>query len=609
MIKYTFPITAFVTVLLLGVLIFSLPTPETEQTNSMDAGTSYFLKNVKLFDGTGVVEQTHILVENGLIAKIGIDIKQPPKAQLITGKELMVIPGLIDAHTHSYGSVLSDALRFGVTTHLDMFGPEQGLAANKVHRQKLNKTDRTDLFSAGTLATVEGGHGTQYGITVDTLVMPEDAEQWVKDRKANDADYIKLVYIPNQNRIPSLDLATAKAVIKSAHDQDLKALAHISTQQAAKEMIEAGIDGLVHMFADSEATEEFVALAKQTGVFFVPTLSVIASVDNADTSKFLSAQSISDPFLSMEQQGSLNASFGNEIHGFDLSIAMTNVGKLHQHGVPILAGSDVPNPGTAAGCSLHTELELLVHAGLSNIEALIAATSLPANYFQLDGRGKLAIGSRADLVILNQDAIADISATQNIHSVVKNGHLIERTLPETAETSVLEHTLLGDFELAEPATFKSLQGFSWSQTDDSIANGKSTAWVKRVDRDDVAESSSNSGALHVSGEVRAGFPYPWAGASVGSFAPPIKSYDISDLRTLSFDIKGQAGNYRVMLFSPDYKGIPPTLGFSVSENWQTISLTLADFPTINPKNFSGLAIVAGPQPGKFEYTLDNVRLN
>lgn len=602
MIKIIFPVVAICTTLGLILLIAILPTPEPES-----ADNSYFLENVRLFDGTEVIDITNILISSGIIAEMGADISNSKSAEVISGQSLTVIPGLIDAHTHSYGTSLEDALRFGVTVHLDMFGSEMDLNSNKLKRQKLDAKIEADLFSSGTLATVEGGHGTQYGIAIETLRNPSEAQQWVEDRKTAGADYIKIVYIPNQTRIPSLDRKTAAAIIDAAHQQDLMALAHISTQQAAKDMIEEGIDGLVHIFADSEATQDFIALAKQHDIFVVPTLSVIASVDSQDINELVRAQFRSADYLSASQAATLGASFGTAIVGFDLSIAMTNVNKLHQAGVSILAGSDTPNPGTAAGFSLHTELQLLIQAGLTETEALKAATSLTSKRFSLGQRGNIAIGARADLVILNGNPTKDITNTLAIHSILKNGKLVKRSISkaDASANGSLPSSLLGNFEAEEPAAFKSIEGFHWSQTDDSIANGKSTSLVKRVKRD-TSENTDN--ALFVSGEVKSGFPYPWSGASVGSFRPPIQRYNISDRQKISFDIKGTPGEYRVMFFSSENTGIPPSQSFVITQNWQTISLLLADFSGLDTNDFSGLAIVAGPALTKFEYTVDNVVL-
>jgi nucleotide-binding universal stress UspA family protein len=80
-----------------------------------------------------------------------------------------LLPGLIDAHVHSYGGARKDALRFGVTTVLDMFRPPFDFPEVETQRDSLSSTNQADLFSAGFLATEAGGHGTQYGIEVPTL--------------------------------------------------------------------------------------------------------------------------------------------------------------------------------------------------------------------------------------------------------------------------------------------------------------------------------------------------------------------------------------------------------------------------------------------------------
>ncbi len=94
--------------------------------------------------------------------------------------------------------------------------------------------------------------------------------------------------------------------------------------------------------------------------------------------------------------------------------AETAVGALHHAGVPILAGTDAPAPGTAHGLSLHRELELLVLSGLTLLEALASATSEPARAFGFYDRGRIAEGRRADLLLVNGDPSIDITATRDI---------------------------------------------------------------------------------------------------------------------------------------------------------------------------------------------------
>ena len=100
--------------------------------------------------------------------------------------------------------------------------------------------------------------------------------------------------------------------------------------------------------------------------------------------------------------------------------------QLRAAGVPILAGSDAPNPGTAHGASMHRELELLVDSGLTPVEALRSATLVPARAFGLTDRGRVATGLRGDLVLVNGDPTTDILATRDIAGVWKRGVMIDR---------------------------------------------------------------------------------------------------------------------------------------------------------------------------------------
>ena len=96
---------------------------------------------------------------------------------------------------------------------------------------------------------------------------------------------------------------------------------------------------------------------------------------------------------------------------------------MRDAGVPILAGTDqAPD-----GASLHRELELLVEAGLSPLEAIVAATSRPAAFLGLtEELGTVEAGKRADLVLLDGDPLADIANTRRIAAVVVGGSLLDR---------------------------------------------------------------------------------------------------------------------------------------------------------------------------------------
>ena len=109
-----------------------------------------------------------------------------------------------------------------------------------------------------------------------------------------------------------------------------------------------------------------------------------------------------------------------------LDDAFSSVMALHKSGVDILAGSDVSEPipslgGLAHGASLHQELQMLVAAGLTPIEALRAATSTPARRFGLNDRGRIVTGVRADLLLVDGDPTANINETLSIRAVWRRG--------------------------------------------------------------------------------------------------------------------------------------------------------------------------------------------
>jgi imidazolonepropionase-like amidohydrolase len=102
------------------------------------------------------------------------------------------------------------------------------------------------------------------------------------------------------------------------------------------------------------------------------------------------------------------------------------VRQLVRSGVPLLAGTDAPSPGATYGASVHGELELLVGAGLTPVQALTAATSNAARAFKLVDRGRVERGMRADLVLVDGDPTRDILATRRIVEVWKRGRRVER---------------------------------------------------------------------------------------------------------------------------------------------------------------------------------------
>jgi imidazolonepropionase-like amidohydrolase len=304
-----------------------------------------------------------------------------------------------------------------VTTELDMFMPVRLMSRLKGHTGET----MADFLSAGTLATAPGGHGTEYGLAIPTITQPKEAQAWVDARIQEGSDYIKIVYSAGGRWFPSIDKETLQALIAAAQQRNRLAVVHIGTLRQARDAIDAGADGLVHLFLGPFSDRDFGRFVAAHHAFVIPTLTVLHSscgpwppglrvISDPDLAPFLTPANVE----ALKKHFPFNP-------GASCDGAMWAVKQLKAAGVPILAGTDVPNPGTVQGASLHQELQFLVEAGLTPLEALAAATSVPARVFHLDDRGRIAPGMRADLVLIKGNPAEDILATRRILAVYKQG--------------------------------------------------------------------------------------------------------------------------------------------------------------------------------------------
>ena len=534
---------------------------------------SFAIVAVKIFDGEAFRSDQDVWVEDGRIRTVGQGLDLPEDLPRVDGRGQTLTPGLIDSHVHTFGTTLEDAVRFGVTSVLDQATDPALAASKRPARGTLARGDEADLFSAGMLATAPGGHGTQFdmGMALEPVRGPGEAAGWVRARKTEGSDWIKIVYedgVTYGTAIPSLDRETIGALIAAAHAEGLLAVMHVSTLAHALEAIELGADGLVHVWGDAVVNGAQAARISEAGVFVVPTLSVLTALSDYISNR----EDIGDPG----------------------EVAMENVRRLHAAGVRVLAGTDAPNAGTASGISLHGELQLLVRAGLSSAEALAAATSIPTISFGIEDRGRIEPGRIADLVLVDGDLERDVSASTRIASIWKDGYRLERGGDE--ETSVAaapKITLISDFEDGIGASF----GTGWQVTTDQVRGGSSTANL-----------SAPAGALRVEGELVSGFAFPWSGAIYYPGPQPMQPVDLSDRDVLRFRTRGDGRTYLVMLFDGSGAGVPPSVPFTAPAAWTEVEIPLARFPTATPGFIGGLSFVASVAPGVYAFELDDVEI-
>lgn len=400
-------------------IVLNLPTPKTAGVAN---DNSFVIGPVNIFDGEKWREEKFVVVHEGWITKLSMqrpDLDLPYRET--QGQVLM--PGLIDAHVHVWGEALQQSLNFGVTTVIDMFGDPNFLQQHKAARAETRQAKHADIFGAGYLVTAPNGHGTQYGIPVPTLSEPSAAPEAVAKRLDSGSDFIKIVYThagAAYQHAPSISYTELEATIKAAHQAQHLAVVHVADHASAMDAVKAGADGLVHGFFDRPANDELVQLMRSNGTFIIPTMALYEGMLRGELNdELLTAE---NPELPASAKASLNKSFGNTrfpAHFYNNLLLTTE--RLYQAGVPILAGSDAPNPTTAHGWSLLVELDMLQRAGLPLESVLHAATAAPAKAFALPHQGRIADGMKADLLLLDASATTNLRALFHPQAVWKNG--------------------------------------------------------------------------------------------------------------------------------------------------------------------------------------------
>lgn len=569
-------------------LILPTPAPVADAAES----TALLFDDVKLFDGDRFVASADVLVRDGLVVEVGPELAPPENAEVVAGAGHTLLPGLIDAHTHTWGDALGKTVRFGVTTSLDHFTDVGWAAARRAEQADGTARDRADLFSAGTLVTAPGGHGTQYGIEIPTLERPEDADAFVEARLDEGADWIKLVIEDGGGRIPTMSHETAAAVVRAAKAREALVVAHAPRADDLLTLADTGIDGFVHGVWDRRLEPAELERLAELGVFVVGTVALNDPLE--DREPLLEHPTIA-ALLSGADGANVRTAAPWTGNGSE-EIVRANLAAMAAAGIPVLAGSDAPNPGTAHGATLHREIELMALAGLTSAEALAAATSASADAFRLDDRGRIAPGRRADLVLVEGDAEADVLATRDLVGVWKDGAPISLEPPAAAPAAeIADDGVVADFEDGLETT----TGAGWTPTTDQMFGGSST-----VDLEVAGEDGAR--ALVVRGEVKAGSQWPWAGAMLFLGPAPMAPVDLSARSTLEVRVRGDLGGIAVLVFV-EGSAMPQRKPLPVTGEWATHRIDLAEVGG-SATAITGIGFTAGPATGAFTFELDDLRL-
>jgi imidazolonepropionase-like amidohydrolase len=581
--------------------------------SSFASAAPTLVKDVRVFDGKAVHERRSVLFDGATILDADFRGAPPQGARIVDGAGRTLLPGLIDAHTHTFRWQELPVL-FGVTTQIDMFTDVRLMKQAKQEVAQGSRHGHADLFSAGTLVTAPNGHGTQFGVPIPTITGPDQAQAFVDARIAEGSDFIKIV-MGGGYGMQSISLATARAVIDAAHLRGKLAVVHIGNEQDARAVLEAGADGLVHLFpAASGDAEGLARLARSKGAFVIPTFAVLESMAGWRGDDLLANPGLAG-LLDKDAQAPLKARYGNKERAELLAAPKAVTAALVKAGVPVLAGTDAGNPGTQYGVSMHRELKALVDAGLTPAQALVAAASVPAQVFKLGKRGRIEQGYKADLLLVEGNPTADILATRRIVEVWKDGDsanglregqrqrvakAAQATQPGGGKAPALP--LDGRISQFSAQRLASPFGMGWSASTDSFAGGKST-----VTLNPGQPLADGQVPLAIDAKIMPGLPFAWAGLAFMPGTQPMESVDFSTVKTVRFKVRGDGKTYQMIAMSQGVQ-IPGAKSFIAGPEWTEVTVPLRALKGIDPATLTMLGFNAGPQPGDYRFEIVDVRL-
>lgn len=452
-----FPAVALTAVFL---LVISAACQRTEGPSPFTA-----IEGATVIDGVSnePIRDAVILIEGTTIRGVGPreEVSIPGGAQRINAAGKTIIPGIFCLHEHiamaegmerkaefyNRERIQRDAnayLYYGVMHAVSLgidLEPMQGFLAD----QRAGRAGGARIYSAGLgFAAPDGWQPAGYKDINRPRTVNEARELVQREINAKKPDMIK-IWVDDQNgTLPKIPPSLYGAIIDETHAHNLLAFAHLRYLDDAKELIRRGIDVLAHNVRDKEVDEEFIELAKARGIAVLPLLvGAQANLAYAEGASFLS-----DPGLPVLFPASLLETLGSKEYQEqiarspdlassrrDYEMASRNVAKIAAAGIPIALGSDSGSPGRFPGLWEHREMELLVKAGLTPMQAIQAATINGARLLKLDSQyGSLAPNRVADFLIVNGDPLADITNSRKIDSVWMNGKQVDRSALAPART-------------------------------------------------------------------------------------------------------------------------------------------------------------------------------
>ena len=402
---------------LVGSLLLSPASSVERPVAQAPASATFALTGLRLIDGTGraAVEGATLLVRDGFIEAAGTQaaVAIPPGARRIDCPGKTVIPGLINAHAHvSADAASARPVREQLTAQLRLYADYGVTIVVVLGSGPADVRDALALRDEQAKGAIDRARLYVAAPSIRAASSEEDARQAVNRYADLKVDIIKIHISGNAK---DMTPAVYGALIDQAHKRGLRVAAHLFYAKDGHNLLAAGVDVFAHSVRDKDIDPQMLAELKRRerrvhphadsrsiGVrvrndpaFFSDPFFLRHAADYAADMKRLS-----DPALQAKTRSDTQAQSIKKA----LEQASRNVKILADAGAPIAMGTDSgAGDGRWQGYFEHVELELMVKAGLTPMQALVAATGGAARVMKLDAQlGTLEPGKRADFVVLRR---------------------------------------------------------------------------------------------------------------------------------------------------------------------------------------------------------------
>lgn len=430
---------------------------------------AFALTHATVIDGTGraPIRDATVVMRGGRIECVGT-CAVAADVERVDARGKWIIPGLVDAHVHYSQTGWADG-RPDAMNLRRRFPYDSTVAVLEAHPERFFRS----YLCSGVTATFDvGGYPWTWPLraraeasnaaphlaaagpllsTIDHWVNVPAARQFVfmasdsatlagaRMMVHNHSDAIKVWYLAEET---SPDTTAFKARLRVAAGEarrgGIPLIVHATDLWQAKDALRAGARLLVHSVDDKPLDDEFIALAKQAGATYTPTLTVTDGYVQLYTHHFDSTGvslacvdpdtrrkvAITDSLPSVIPEARL-AAFRQRV-ATQRQTMYANLRRVRDAGIPIAMGTDAGNPLTLHGASIYREMDAMAEAGMTPMEVLVASTRTAARAMGRTDIGTLEPGKLADLVVLDADPLVSVANLRRVRLVSRGGEIWTR---------------------------------------------------------------------------------------------------------------------------------------------------------------------------------------